>query len=89
MIAVVPPASVTRLAAVTTLERVVAPVLLSATAPSTFVPPTIPVAVMAPLPTFTVRFCGVALKESSVEPKLTALFVVAKIVFALSVTASL
>ena len=67
-------------------------VLLIVNTPKGFVAPAGPVGpvkVTAPLPVFTVRFRAVALKESRLAPKLTALFVVAKVVFALRVTASL
>ncbi len=56
------------------------------TAPKAVVPPTAPVKVMSPVPAVRPRVHAVAAAESSVEPKLMALFVVVSTVFAVSIT---
>ena len=87
--AVVPPALVVKLLAVSAALIVVVLVLFKVTAPKAFVPPTIPVKVILPEPAFTVKLRAVVSKLSRVEAKTTALFVVAKVVFAFKVTALL
>ena len=68
LIAVVPPASVVKLAALTVPPKVVVPVLFNAIAVSALVAPTLPVKVILPVPAETVS----AWVPSIVEPKLTA-----------------
>ena len=86
LIAVVPPALVARLLAVTAALRVVVPVLFRVNTSKLLVPPTAPVSVIAPAPEFTVRSRAVALKEFKVESKVTP--TAFKVASAFSVTAS-
>ena len=88
LIAVVPPALVARLPAVTAAVSVVVPVELSARASRAAVPPTAPVKVMAPVPALTVRSRAPPV-ESTVEENSTVLSVVVSVVSAPSVTAPL
>ena len=85
MMAVLPPALVVTLAALTAALNVVTPVLLSVSAPSAVLPPTMPVKVIAPLPVLTVSACALF----TVLTKVTALSVVLSVVPAPRVTASL
>ena len=82
-ITVVPPASVVTLDEYTAAPNVVTPVLLSVSAPSAVLPPTMPVKVIAPLPAVTVSACA----PLTVLLKVTALFVVVRVVLAPRVTA--
>ena len=89
LMAVVPDASVTKLAAAKVLLIVLVPVLFKITAPSAVAPaPTVPVKVTPPVPLLTVNARAVVVLLS-VEPKVTKLFVVVKVVSAPKVTLSL
>ena len=72
LMAVLPPAFVVTLAALTAALNVVTPVLFSVSAPSAVLPPTMPVKVIAPLPVLTVSACALF----TVLTKVTALSVV-------------
>ena len=77
LMAVVPLAFVTKLAAAKVLLIVLVPVLFKMTAPSAVPEPTAPVKVTPPLPLLTVNARATLLM--SVEPKVTKLSVVVKV----------
>ena len=88
LMAVVPDASVTKLAAAKVLLIVLVPVLFKMTAPSAVPEPTAPVKVTPPLPLLTVNARAVVVLLSVLANE-TRLFVVVKVVSAPKVTASL
>ena len=88
LMAVVPDASVTKLAAAKVLLIVLVPVLFKMTAPNAVPEPTAPVKVTPPLPLLTVNARAVVVLLSVVANE-TRLFVVVKVVSAPKVTASL
>ena len=88
LMAVVPRLLVMTLAAFTVPLKVVIPVLFKLMAPKALAP-TLPVKVMLPEPALIVRSRAVLSKLFKVEAKSTALLVVAKVVFAFKVAASL
>ena len=86
LMAVVPDASVTKLAAAKVLLIVLVPVLFKMTAPNGVPEPTAPVKVTPPLPLVTVNARAELLP--TVDANDTRLFVVVKVVLAPKVTAS-
>ena len=90
LMASVPPALLTRLAAVTAPSNVVAPVLLTAKAPKAplLALPSAPVNVTAPTPELTMSALAWLAAESTVLAKLTVLSVVVRVAPVPSVTAS-
>ena len=86
LMAVVPDASVTKLAAAKLLLIVLMPVLFKITAPSAVVNPTVPVKVTPPVPLLTVNARAELLP--TVDANETKLSVVVKVASAPKVTAS-